>query len=217
MRGIIFVAPPAAGKGTQAKFVCEKYGYEHISTGDLLRKSASEETLEALYIKEKMNSGELVDDSLIIDLLKNRLDDIKSEGFILDGFPRNLYQAELLEQMLDNIKLYVFYIDVDFNVVMKRFTGRISCPTCGRVYNSLIDGLKPKQQNICDSCGSNLVVRSDDNEQTFTRRYEVYSNETEALINYYSDKKVLYHINGNLDEKSIFKQIVNVLEGENNG
>lgn len=217
MRGIIFVAPPAAGKGTQSKFVYEKYGYEHISTGDLLREAASEETLEALYIKEKMNSGELVDDSLIVDLLEKKLKEIKTEGFILDGFPRNLYQAKLLEEMLDDVKLYVFYIDVDFNVVMKRFTGRISCPKCGRVYNSLIDGLKPKEKNVCDSCGSKLIVRNDDNEQTFTRRYEVYSNETEPLINFYKDMNVLYHINGNLDEKSIFKQIVSVLEGESNG
>ena len=214
MQGIIFVAPPAAGKGTQGKLVYEKYGYEHISTGDLLRKASEEETLEALYIKEKINSGELVDDELIVDLLRKKLDGVKSNGFILDGFPRNISQAKLLEEMLDDIKLYVFYIDVDFNVVMKRFTGRISCPKCGRVYNSLIEGLKPKNKNICDDCGSNLVVRDDDNEQTFTKRYEVYSNETEPLISYYKDKNVLYHINGNLDEKSIFNQIVSVLEGE---
>lgn len=217
MRGIIFVAPPAAGKGTQAKYVCEKYGYEHISTGDLLRKAAKEDTLEALYIEEKIDSGELVDDSLIVELLIKRLDGIKSDGFILDGFPRNIYQAQLLDEVLKDIKLYVFYIDADFNVVMKRFMGRRSCPNCGRVYNSLMEEFMPKKENICDNCGSTLIIRDDDNEETFMKRYEIYSNETEPLVSYYKDKNVLHHINGNLSQENIHKQIIKVLEGESNG
>ena len=217
MQGIIFVAPPAAGKGTQAKFVCEKYGFEHISTGDLLRKAAHEETLEALYIEEKMESGELVDDSIIVELLMKRLENVKSSGFILDGFPRNICQAQMLDEILKNIKLYVFYIDADFNVVMKRFTGRRSCPKCGMVYNCLMDGFKPKKENICDKCGSTLIIRDDDNEETFMKRYEIYSNETEPLVSYYKDKNVLHHINGNLSVEEIQKQIAKVLEGDING
>ena len=217
MQGIIFVAPPAAGKGTQAKLLCEKYGFVHISTGDLLRKAALEDTLEALYIETKIDSGELVDDDIIVDLLMKKFDSIDAKGFILDGFPRDLYQAQLLDKILKKIKLYVFYIDVDFNVVMKRFTGRISCPNCGMVYNRLIDELKPKVENTCDECGSSLVVRDDDNEETFTKRYEIYSNETEPLVGYYEEKGVLYRLNGNLDEKKIHEQIVCVLEGESNG
>ena len=112
---------------------------------------------------------------------------------------------------------WVFYLDADFNVVMKRFTGIRSCPNCGKVYNSLIKEFMPKKENICDDCGSSLIIRDDDNEETFMKRYEIYSNETEPLVSYYKDKNVLHHINGNLTQESIHMKIINVLEGESNG
>lgn len=217
MRGIIFIAPPAAGKGTQSDLICDKYGFEHISTGELLRDASEEDNLEALYIKEKIDSGELVDDELIIELIDKKLHNLKTNGFILDGFPRNLVQAKMLNEMIKNFnlkQLYVFNIDVEFSVVMQRFTGRITCPDCGNVYNKLIDELKPKKDNYCNDCDVMLETRADDNEETFTKRFELYADETEPLISYYMEKGVLHRINGNLDTMQIFNQIVNILEGE---
>ena len=217
MRGIIFIAPPAAGKGTQSDLICDKYGFEHISTGELLRDASEEDNLEALYIKEKIDSGELVDDELIIELIDKKLHNLNSKGFILDGFPRNLVQAKMLNEMIKKVnlkKLYVINIDVDFSVVMKRFTGRVTCPDCGNVYNNLLEELKPKKENYCDDCNIELEIRTDDNEETFTKRFELYADETEPLISYYKEKGVLYRVDGNLEKMQIFNQIVNILEGE---
>lgn len=217
MRGIIFIAPPAAGKGTQSDLICNKYAFEHISTGNLLREASNNENIEALYIEEKINSGELVDDELIAELIADKLCNLDSSGFILDGFPRNLVQAKMLDKIFENInleKLYVFNIDTEFSVVMKRFTGRLTCPKCGKVYNKLINELKPKRSNYCDDCDVMLETRADDNEDTFTRRFELYSDETEPLISYYLSKGVLYRINGNMNKNQIFEQIVNILEGD---
>ncbi len=214
MSGIIFIAPPAAGKGTQSDMICEKYGFIHISTGDLLRDASKEENLEALYIEEQMESGELIDDSLMIDLLEKRLLGLNTRGFILDGFPRNLNQANIFDQMIEknNInKLYVFHIDVPFEECMKRTVGRMICPNCKDVYNSLIENLKPMVSEICDNCKIPLEKRADDNEETFKNRFDLYLEETEPLIRYYKQKGKLYEIDGNKDKNEIFIQIDRIL------
>lgn len=219
MRGIILIAPPAAGKGTQSSLLCKKYKFAHVSTGDLLREAASKDTPEGIYIKEKMNSGELVDNELTIKLLEEKLKSIKASGFILDGFPRDLDQAKKLDQIMDEIditRLYVFHIDVDLEIVKMRYTGRVACPSCGEIYNKFIDELKPSQEGICDKCGHELITRSDDNEKTFNKRFEVYADKTKPLIKFYNREKMLYHIDGNRSAKEINKQIVDILEGDNN-
>lgn len=218
MRGIILIAPPAAGKGTQSSLLCKKYKFVHVSTGDLLREAAAKDTEEGLYIREKMNSGELVDNSLTIKLLENKLKRSKASGFILDGFPRDIEQAKSLDKIMEEInisRLYVFYIDVDFDVVKKRYTGRVACPSCGEVYNKFIDELKPKMPGICDKCECRLITRSDDNEKTFNKRYEVYAEKTAPLVKFYNREKMLYRIDGNLSAKEINKQIVDILEVQN--
>ena len=165
-----------------------------------------------------MNSGELVDNSLTIKLLENKLKRSKASGFILDGFPRDIEQAKSLDKIMEEInisRLYVFYIDVDFDVVKKRYTGRVACPSCGEVYNKFIDELKPKMPGICDKCECRLITRSDDNEKTFNKRYEVYAEKTAPLVKFYNREKMLYRIDGNLSAKEINKQIVDILEVQN--
>lgn len=210
MIGIIFIAPPAAGKGTQSDMIRKKYGFEYIGTGDILRKASLEENLEALYIQEEMENGELIDDDLIIDLFEKELSLLNGKSFIIDGFPRNLNQAYKLDTMLEKNgirKLFVFHIDVPFEIVKTRIIGRLICQNCKTVYNSLIDALKPKTNDFCDKCNIELIKRDDDKESTFSKRFEFYEKETKPLIDYYNNKGYLYHINGSLESNEIFNQI----------
>lgn len=214
MIGIIFIAPPAAGKGTQSDMICQKYGFIHVSTGDLLREASKQDNLEALYIQEEMEAGKLIDDGLIMDLLINKLSIINNSGFILDGFPRNLSQAHMFEETINklNIKqLLVFYIDVPFDVALKRTLGRLICSKCNHVYNSSIKDLMPASLYHCDDCKSPLSKRIDDTEDTFTKRFNFYISETKPLVDYYSKQGVLYRVDGNKDKNNIFMQIDGIL------
>ena len=215
MKNIIFIAPPAAGKGTQSELLCNKYGLLHISTGDLLREESKKETELGQEIKEKMSTGKLIDDSIIIELLKNKLIEIGNKSIILDGFPRTVVQAEAYDKMLDELNLdlgYVIVIDVDKELLEKRIVGRVSCPKCGNVYNELIEELKPMQEGLCNNCHTELVKRADDNSESFKVRYETYLNTTKPLISYYESKGCLYHVDGNSSKHQIFDNIVNILE-----
>lgn len=218
MKGIIFIAPPTAGKGTQAEELEKKYKFLHISTGDLLREESKKETLEALYINEKLGSGELVDDCLVLDLLEKKLESI-TENFILDGFPRNLNQAVFLDKILDKFnikKLYVIYIDIDEETAKQRILGRLQCPKCKKIYNSMTQELKPIKDGICDSCGEVLIKRTDDNEKTIKERFNHYLENTMLLIDYYKNKNLLYHIDGKQDKEKVFRSIEKILGSENN-
>ena len=215
MKNIIFIAPPAAGKGTQSELLCNKYGLLHISTGDLLREESKKETELGQEIKEKMSTGKLIDDSIIIELLKNKLIEIGNKSIILDGFPRTVVQAEAYDDMLDELNLdlgYVIVLDVDKELLEKRIVGRVSCPKCGNVYNELIEELKPMQEGLCNNCHTELVKRADDNSESFKVRYETYLNTTKPLISYYESKGCLYHVDGNSSKHQIFDNIVNILE-----
>ena len=215
MKNIIFIAPPAAGKGTQSELLCNKYGLLHISTGDLLREESKKETELGQEIKEKMSTGKLIDDSIIIELLKNKLIEIGNKSIILDGFPRTVVQAEAYDEMLDELNLdlgYVIVLDVDKELLEKRIVGRVSCPKCGNVYNELIEELKPMQEGLCNNCHTELVKRADDNSESFKVRYETYLNTTKPLISYYESKGCLYHVDGNSSKHQIFDNIVNILE-----
>ena len=219
MKSIIFVAPPAAGKGTQAKLVSEKYGIPHISTGDLLRAARNNNDDISKVIVEMQDQGKLVPDELVLELLKERLEQPDCQnGYILDGFPRNISQAEHYEEMLSKINKelgVVILIDLDFEIAAQRIIGRISCPKCGTVYNSFIEGSKPKIENVCNNCATTLIHRADDNIDTYKMRYQTYVNDTAPLIKYYYKKNVLYHIDGNDSTDNIFDKIISIIENNN--
>lgn len=213
---IILLAPPAAGKGTQSELLIKKYQLNQISTGDLFRKIASEDTELGNTLKETLSSGKLVSDNLVFEVLGDYLTKNHSDhGYIFDGFPRNTLQAEKLDSMLENMNQkidYVFYLKVSKSILLERITGRRLCKGCGKVYNENIDLLKPKVNSICDSCGGALYRRDDDNETSFEIRYETYKVQTQPLIDYYQNKNILYEIDSSLEKEAVFEQIESIIE-----
>ena len=215
MKNIIFIAPPAAGKGTQSILLREKYNLAHISTGDLLREASLEDSERGQYILNCLKEGNLVSDDITIELLTERLskDDCKN-GYILDGFPRTVDQAIQYESILKNLNKelgVVIFLDIPKEIALKRIVGRQVCPSCGAVYNDQIDISKPKIQNICDICGHELQKRKDDNETTFNIRFETYMKKTEPLIKHYEELGVLYKIN-EVDKEKVFKRIEEIIK-----
>lgn len=219
MESIIFIAPPAAGKGTQSKMLSEAYHIPHISTGDLLREASLVEDERGKYIKDQMSRGAFVSDDIILELLEERLKETDcNNGYILDGFPRNIEQAASYEKILEklNKKLgIVIYLEVDKELACKRISGRVNCPKCGSVYNTIMEEAKPKQDGICDRCGSKLVKRQDDNSETFGVRYDTYLEKTQPLLDYYEAKNVLYHVESGTNKDETFKNISSLLKGSN--
>ena len=216
MKNIIFIAPPAAGKGTQSKLVSEEYNIPHISTGDLLREAATEPTELGRKFKEDMEKGNLVSDEVITTLLKNRITspDCKN-GYILDGYPRTLTQAEIYNKLLEELnydKGVVIFFDIDKERALKRTLSRIICSSCGSSYNLLVDELKPKKENICDRCGHELNTRADDTEEVFINRFDTYINSTKDLIEYYKKAGLLHRIEV-LDKPAseIFEEVKRVI------
>ena len=209
-------APPAAGKGTQSARICKLYHIPHISTGDLLRDVCREDTDMGRMIKKQMEIGSLIDDEIMIHLLKERLNKTDCQnGYILDGFPRNKMQAQLYEEMLHDLHKkidLVILLDLDYETAKNRITGRMLCPNCKHVFNFKIDALKPKVEGVCDICQSKLMKRSDDNEKVFDHRYETYQNETEPLIFYYQDKYPFYKVDSTKSVDVVFMQIKQILE-----
>lgn len=198
MKNIIFIAPPAAGKGTQSKLVSEEYNIPHISTGDLLREEIAKDTELGRSIKNDMESGNLVSDEVITTLLKNRITspDCKN-GYILDGYPRNISQAKTYNDLLTELgydKGVVIFFDIDKDLALKRTLSRIICSNCGSSYNLNVPDLKPKKDNICDRCGKELKTRNDDTEEVFIHRFETYMNSTKELIDYYKNLGMLHTI-----------------------
>lgn len=216
MKSVIFIAPPAAGKGTQASLVKERYGIPHISTGDLLRKVKDGNDERSKYISGLLAAGKFVPDEIVLELLKDRLEQPDCQnGYILDGFPRNLSQARKYDEILSDINMElgkVIVIDLNQDIALKRINGRLSCPQCGRVYNSLIEESMPKNENLCDDCNVSLVHRSDDSAETYGVRYQTYLDETAPLINYYNEKNVLYHVDGNISKYKTFEDIVKIID-----
>ncbi len=207
MKNIILIAAPAAGKGTLSEMLVEKYNYVHISTGDLLRNAASDGTDLGKKIASILKTGELVSDEIVFELLERRLkeNDIKN-GYILDGFPRTLSQAKKYDEMLNNLGLdlgIVVVIDTFYETLKKRIVGRVLCKDCGSVYNTLTGVNTPKVNGICDKCGGELYKRSDDNEESFKKRYETYNEKTAPLINYYKEKGNLFFIKGETKEQML--------------
>ena len=215
MKNIILIAAPAAGKGTEAALLKEKYNMAHISTGDILREKAKEDSPLGRDINNKINNGIFVNDELIIELLKERIQkEDCANGYVLDGFPRNVAQAEAYDQMLSELGKdlgVVVVLDIDKKIAASRISGRVSCPECKSVYNVNFDAMKPKEEGICDRCGFQLVKREDDTEETYMDRYNTYVEKTEPLIAYYEKKGVLYHINSNNGKEETHAQVVKIL------
>lgn len=211
---LVLLGAPGAGKGTQAKKLIEKYGIPQISTGDILRKAVADGTPLGKEAKSYMDKGELVPDSVVIGLVKERLaQDDCGKGYILDGFPRNTSQAETLDNVLSEMKApldVALSVDVDKDILMKRLTGRRTCKKCQQMYN--IHFSPPQKEGICDKCGGELYQRDDDREETIRNRLDVYEKSTAPLIDYYGKKGILKSVpgEGNIDE--IFGKVVSILE-----
>lgn len=210
---IILLGPPGAGKGTQAKLISEKYSIPHISTGDIFRKNISEKTLLGVKAKSYMDKGQLVPDELTIDLVKDRLqqEDCKN-GFLLDGFPRTVAQAEALDKFLHEYNQNInaaLLIDVPQEYILERMTGRRVCNSCGASYHVKFN--PSKAEGKCDVCGSELIQRKDDSEETVRERLDVYSKQTQPLVQYYSEEKVLFTIDGTREIKEVFENISDIL------
>ncbi len=216
MKNIIFLAPPAAGKGTLSEMLQEKYGYEHISTGDLLREEVKNKTELGKKAESLMKAGELVPDDLILKLIENHMKKSNSDnGYILDGFPRTLEQALKYDELLKDLKKdlgIVIYIEVDKQMAIKRACSRITCPKCGRIYNKFSEEMKPKNEGVCDDCGEKLIQRSDDSEETFNKRFDEYIEKTMPLYDYYDKKGVLRKIKAYESKYDTFDEAVKLLE-----
>lgn len=198
MRNIIFIAPPAAGKGTISEKLIDKYGYKHISTGNILREMASRDDEFGHNLKDMLSSGKLVPDEIVYEALKRRLmmNDL-DDGYILDGFPRNLNQAYEYDKILDEVGKelgVVIYLDTPKEILEKRIIGRRICSSCGATYNILTGVNTPKKEGICDKCGNSLYQRDDDNSESFKTRYETFIEQTYPLIDFYKKRNVLYSI-----------------------
>ena len=212
---LIIMGPPGAGKGTQAALIKEEFKLTHISTGDMFRAAIKNSTPLGIEAKKYIDQGNLVPDSVTIGLVKERLqeDDCK-EGFMLDGFPRTIAQAEALDEILKelNIKLdAVLNIAVDSEVLVDRIVGRRVCKQCGAGYH--VTNLKPKKEGICDACGSELTQRKDDTKETVVTRLEVYTNQTKPLLDYYQKQNLVKEVNGLGEIDVIFGEIKKVLGG----
>lgn len=210
MKNIIFIAPPAAGKGTQSNLLKDIYGYIHISTGDMLREIVSSNTELGEVVKNIIDKGNLVSDDLIFELLKNKLSNIEGKPFILDGFPRTLNQALFLDNNLKIENYIVIYLELSKDDAVKRINGRLTC-SCGKSYNLNDNNLKPKVTDICDVCGKKLVKRDDDNLEAFKIRFDVFLKNIKPLIDYYKDKNKLKVVNVNRDVNDIFREILKVV------
>lgn len=211
---LILLGPPGAGKGTQASAIVKRYNIPHISTGDIFRLNIKENTPLGKEVKSYLDAGILVPDELVVDIVKDRLKKSDCEnGFILDGYPRTINQAEVLDKELAKMgtKLdAVINIFLDVQLLIERAVGRRLCKNCGATYH--IKFHPPKQDGICDICGGELYQRDDDKEETVKKRIEVYLTQTKPLIEYYKDKDILVNIDGAQSIEDTFNEIINALE-----
>ena len=211
---IIMLGAPGAGKGTQAKQIADKYGVPHISTGDIFRANIKNGTELGKKAKEYMDQGLLVPDELTCDLVMDRIqqDDCKN-GFILDGFPRTIPQAEALTAALEKIgqKMdYAIDVEVPDDNIINRMSGRRACVACGGTYHIKFN--PTKKEGICDACGGELILRDDDKPETVKQRLTVYHDQTQPLIDYYTKEGILKEVDGTLDLQAVFAEIVKILE-----
>lgn len=211
---IIMLGAPGAGKGTQAKMIAEKYDVPHVSTGDIFRANIKNGTELGMEAKKYMDQGLLVPDELTVKILLDRVaeEDCK-EGYLLDGFPRTIPQAEVLDKALTELGDAIDYainVDVPDENIVKRMSGRRACLSCGSTYH--MEHIPPKKEGVCDKCGNELVLRDDDKPETVLNRLEVYHKQTQPLIQFYEEKGVLRTVDGTKPMKEVFDSIVEILE-----
>lgn len=210
---IIMLGAPGAGKGTQAKMIADKYSIPHISTGDIFRANIKNGTELGKKAKTYMDQGLLVPDELVVDLVVERVgQEDCSNGYVLDGFPRTIPQAESLDAALEKLGSKVDYainVEVPDENIVRRMSGRRACVACGATYH--IVHIPTKVEGICDRCGSELILRDDDKPETVKKRLAVYHEQTQPLIDYYNDKKVLVEVDGTKDMNDVFTDIVKIL------
>lgn len=214
---LVLMGLPGAGKGTQAEQIVDQYGIPHISTGDMFRAAMKEGTALGLQAKSFMDKGELVPDEVTIGIVRERLskEDCK-KGFLLDGFPRTVPQAEALEDILTQLDKkidYVINIDVDHGILMERLTGRRICKGCGATYHLVFN--PPAKEGTCDRCGGELYQRADDNAETVQNRLDVNMQQAQPLLDFYETKGYLRNIDGQRDIKIVFADIAELLGGLN--
>lgn len=210
---IIMLGAPGAGKGTQAKMIAEKYGIPHVSTGDIFRANIKNGTELGMEAKKYMDQGQLVPDELTVKILLDRVaQEDCANGYVLDGFPRTIPQAEVLDKALTELNDAIDYainVDVPDENIVKRMSGRRACLACGATYH--IEHIPPKQEGVCDKCGQPLVLRDDDKPETVLNRLKVYHDQTQPLIDFYTEKGVLKSVDGTVDMKDVFNAIVAIL------
>ena len=213
MKSVIFIAPPAAGKGTQSSNLVD-LGYTHISTGDMLREEIAKESEIGLVVKDIISKGMLVSDEIVFELINNKLSNL-DKPFILDGFPRTIKQAELLDNLLNKLDINnyeVIYLDINSEDAMKRALGRLTCNKCGASFNKYYEALQPIQEGICDNCGNTLVTRTDDNEESFKVRFNTFIENTEPIIEFYKGKNKLHNVDATMDSFDITNKIKDILK-----
>ncbi len=212
MLRVVFLGAPGSGKGSQAKFVIERHGIDHISTGDLLRKAVSEGSDIGKQVSDIMGQGNLVPDEIVLQLISDYLDQSDlSKGFLFDGFPRSQNQAEQLQVILSEREIpmsFVLHLEIESEAVIKRLSGRRNCTNCGRIYNVYFD--PPRTEGQCNDCGEkgSLMQRADDNEQSIKHRLSVYESETAPLLTYYKDSNLLRTV----DASGSFTEIADAVE-----
>ena len=220
MKNIIFIAPPAAGKGTQAKLVSTEYNIPHISTGDLLRDETSSGSAAGKALKAVMDSGALIPDDKIVNLLRNRISRVDcNNGYVLDGYPRNVEQAVIYDDLMVEARNkvgVVIYLDIDRDVAFKRTLTRLICSSCFASYNAAIPGLIPRNEGFCDKCGHPLRARGEDNVETFPIVFNNFVNDITAVLQYYNNKGLLRVIKINEEDtiENVFQKIKNVIDAE---
>lgn len=218
MRNIIFLAVQGAGKGTFAKKLQEKYGYAHISTGDILRERAAVGDELGTQIKNLIDNGIFVSNDIIYEAIEYKITQPECDnGYILDGFPRNLEQAEGYDKILEKLDKdlgVVINLTIPDELLKQRIIGRRICKECGAIYNVYNEEFKPKKEGICDKCGGELYQRADDNEESMNTRVKTYFEVTEPIIEYYKQKGVLKVVDSSQDTEATFSEIEKILKGE---
>ena len=210
---IIMLGAPGAGKGTQAKKIAEKYSIPHISTGDIFRANIKNGTELGKKAKTYMDQGLLVPDELVVDLVVDRVNQEDcANGYVLDGFPRTIPQAEALDNALSALNQAVDYainVEVPDENIVNRMSGRRACVDCGATYHIVY--APTKEENVCDHCHGGLILRDDDKPETVQKRLNVYHEQTQPLIDYYTQKEILVEVDGTVDINDVFQAIVNIL------
>ena len=209
MTNLVLYAPPAAGKGTLCEFLKENYDCEVISIGQVLRNARSNDTEIGRIIIETQDKGVLAPDNIVAAALKNELQKINNKMIVIEGYPRNIDQAKLLDTILSNY--IVINLDLKREDAVKRALGRLTCSGCGKIYSIYNEDMKPKKDGICDICGQELKGRSDDNEKSFHVRFDVYEENAPEILKYYEEKKILHVVDSSHSPENTCNQVLEIL------